>query len=116
MVVGASLPDLTFILDVDPYVGMRRAIRRSYGDVRESSYLMSPEQLAFGFAPDRFEGLDIEYHRSVRGAFLAIAEREPERCVVIDSSVGVAQVAETIWDVVVSRFGSTEPIARRRIK
>jgi len=117
MVVQAYSPDLTVILDVDPYVGLKRAIRRSYGDISGRSYLLSPEQLAFGFAPDRFEGLDIEYHRSVRKAFLAIAEREPDRCVVVDASGGVTQVADRIWDIVVSRYGSESAVpAQRRIR
>jgi dTMP kinase len=103
MVVGNHRPHLTIILDVDPQVGLKRAIRRSYGAV--NSLLQNPEQLAFSFSPDRFEALDVDFHRKVRQAFLDIAADDPERCVVIDSSSGINRVAEQVLAIVSKKFG-----------
>ncbi len=42
----------------------------------------------------------VELHEARRHAFLDIAEREPERCVVIDAGRPEAEVAEAIWQEV----------------
>ena len=63
---GDIRPDLTFILDMEPEEGMKRAQARNTDD-----------------APDRFEKEDIELQRHRREAFLKIAKQEPERCRVI---------------------------------
>jgi dTMP kinase len=104
IVVGESAPDLTVILDVDPEVGAKRAIRRAYGSVNSQSRLFEPEQLAFSFAPDRFEALDVAFHRSVRSAFLKIAADNPTRCVVIPSVGGITSVADQVYSAVVNKL------------
>lgn len=108
LVVSKFLPNLTFMLDVDPQVGIRRAVRRMYGTFNSQSRLSVPEQLAFSFAPDRFEALDVDFHRTVRETFLAISAAEPERCVVIDADDTFTAIADKIWDEVVRRYGADE--------
>ena len=71
--VGETRPDLTIILDVPAEVGLRRAASRSGGGT-----------------PDRFEGDDLGVHEARRQAFLDIAGREPQRCVVIDDKLPAA--------------------------
>tara|TARA_B110000858_G_scaffold198527_1_gene266262 strand:+ start:12380 stop:13027 length:648 start_codon:yes stop_codon:yes gene_type:complete len=66
LVQGELRPDLTLILDLDPEIGMERAINR--GEL------------------DRFELEQQSFFRSVRQGYLDIAEAEPERCMVIDAS------------------------------
>lgn len=66
MVQGELRPDLTIILDLDPEIGMERALNR--GEL------------------DRFELEQQSFFRSVREGYLNIAEAEPERCTVIDAS------------------------------
>jgi dTMP kinase len=106
IVVGSHRPDLTIILDVDPQMGLKRAIRRAYGSVNSQNRLViNPEQLAFSFSPDRFEALDVEFHKNVREAFLQIAANDPDRCVVIDSSRGISRVAEEVLAAVTKKFG-----------
>jgi dTMP kinase len=106
VVVGQSIPNLTIILDVDPEVGIRRAIRRKYEPKSGQSLLLEPDQIAFDFAPDRFEALDIEFHRNVRNTFLDIARSEPKRCVVVSSEGGIRDVGERVWQVVLDRMGT----------
>ena len=62
---GGMDPDLTVLLDVDPELGIKRK--------------------AAG-ARNRFESIDLEFHRRVRAGFLELAHQEPERWRVVDSS------------------------------
>ncbi|MGZ5960850.1 MAG: dTMP kinase [Rhizomicrobium sp.] len=78
-------PDLTFILDLPVETGLERAMTRTHGATR-------------------FEKFDVEFHQRLRQAFLAIAKRNHERCVVIDATAGANDVAEDIWKAVAKRF------------
>lgn len=89
VVVGATRPDLTLVLDLPPELGLARA------DARRQ---------ARSEATDRFEAEDIGFHRALRAAFLAIAEEEPARCVVIDASRDADAVAADIWSHVEARL------------
>ncbi|MDE3060681.1 MAG: dTMP kinase [Pseudomonadota bacterium] len=66
LTLGNFMPHLTIILDIDPAIGLRRAAERRGGETR-------------------FEAMDIDFHHRIRAGFLAIAEREPQRCVVVDA-------------------------------
>lgn len=85
--VGELSPDLTVILDLPVQVGLERAkLRRGNAEA------------------DRFEGEGAEFHEKLREAYLAIAAREPDRCVVIDASAAKDVVADAIWQAVQSRL------------
>jgi len=88
VVVGATRPDLTFILDVPVSVGLERIRARLGG----------------GEASDRFESESVELQEKRRQGFLDIARGEPERCVVIDATQDEDRVAEEIWKAVVERL------------
>jgi dTMP kinase len=90
-VVGPTQPDLTIIFDLPPETGLKRAAGRSQDD-------------AAAKGPDRFETMNLAFHRSLREEFLAIAEAEPERCVVVDASKDELHVAEDVWAIVKKRF------------
>lgn len=81
-------PALTVVLDLDPAIGLGRALERR----------------ARGAAPDRFEAETIDFHQRIRAAFLSIAAAEPERCVVVDADRPEDRVAEDIWQVVDARL------------
>lgn len=87
--VGDREPDLTIVLDLAPAVGLERA--------RERRSL------------DPFEKHDLHVQSARREAFLAIARREPARCVVIDASVDPDTIAETVWQVVRTKL-LAEPV------
>ncbi|KAG1700582.1 Thymidylate kinase [Nymphon striatum] len=57
--------------------------------------------------PDRFEKEDMQAQEMRREAFQNIAEKEPERCKLIDASGSEKQVAKRIWEVV-------EPLLERK--
>jgi dTMP kinase len=88
--VGEFRPDLTFILDVPPEVGLARATeRRGSGKA------------------DRFEQEGLEFHEKLRAAYREVAEGDPERCVLIDSQQPKERVAERIWAIVNERLDPT---------
>ena len=82
--VDTTLPELTFILDLPPEVGLERAAGR---DVL-----------------DPFEADTLAIHETRRAGFLAIAEREPDRCVVVDATLPEEDIAAAIWQVVRERL------------
>lgn len=65
--IEAPAPNVTLMLDFDPASGLKRSQGRHVGE-------------------DRFEKKQADFHARVRAEFLAIAKREPQRCVVIDAS------------------------------
>ncbi len=75
---GETWPDLVIIFDVDEETAGRR------------------------LAPilDRMEAKGLEFHRRVRAGYLAQAEREPERHLVIDASPG----ADEVWTDLLARL------------
>ena len=84
-VVGAVSPDLTLIFDLAPEAGLARAERRGGGEAR-------------------FEAKGAAFHARLRAGFLAIAQAEPDRCVLIDAAPDADQVAEAVWTVVSERL------------
>jgi len=64
--IEAPVPDLTLVLDLDPAKGLARSRGKHAGE-------------------DRFENKGADFHARVRAEFLAIAAREPRRCVVLDA-------------------------------
>ena len=84
--VGNFKPDLTLILDLPVGQGLTRAMARGQDE-------------------SRFEKFDDGFHEKLRQAFLDIARRSHDRCVVIDASGVADDVAARIWEVVAKRFG-----------
>lgn len=91
--VGPFMPDLTLVFDLDPQIGMRRAAAR-----RGAS------------SPDRFEKETLDMQEVRRAAFLAIAAREPERCMVINAAHGPDAVEDQVTDAVFAALA--ERVAR----
>jgi dTMP kinase len=94
-VVGSTRPDLTIIFDLPPELGLRRTAERK----RQSANGEASDK-----ALDRFETMNMAFHRSLREEFLAIAKAEPERCAVIDASRDTQHVAEEAWTAVRQRL------------
>jgi len=84
--VGAAIPDLTLLLDLDAATGHARAVQAS------------------GAKADRMEAQPLAFFESVRQGYLELARAEPDRIAVIDASAGIAQVSTAIDGLVASRF------------
>ncbi len=89
LVLGDFLPDLALILDIPVADGLARAANRETRD---------------GAGEDRYERMDVEFHRRLRDGFLDIARRYPERCAVIDATQGPDGVHQSIRDVLEKRL------------
>lgn len=84
MVVGSDAPDLTFIVDIAPDIGLRRAHERRTAKSRMAS------------EADPYERRDLAFHQKLREGFLAIARAEPNRCRVIDGAQSEDAVANDV--------------------
>lgn len=71
-------PRWTFLLDLDPRIGLERARVRGQG------------------ALDRLEREPLAFHRRVRRAYLRMAAREPDRIRVLDASLSADELSVQI--------------------
>ncbi len=90
LAIDGMVPDLTIIMDIDPTLGLKRAAIRRAGPA------------------DRFEKETVAMHQKRREGFLTIAEREPNRCVVIDATQDQAKIASDILALVNLRLANVE--------
>ena len=87
VILGEFKPDFTVILDVTEDVGLARARNRSTDE-------------------SRFENKGDAYQAHVRDAFLKIAESNADRCLVIDASKSIDEIANEISLEVLNRLGA----------
>ncbi|HAY14511.1 MAG TPA: dTMP kinase [Fimbriimonadaceae bacterium] len=73
-------PTLTFLLDLDPAIGLGRA------------------------KGDRMDREPLEFHQRVREGFLTESQRDPHRWVTLDASQPADQVAERAWQELSARL------------
>jgi dTMP kinase len=78
-------PDLTVIIDMDPEQALSRGLARNSGE-------------------DRFEELGAGFQVKLREGFLALAEAEKHRCILIDGMRGEDEVARDIEAKVKARL------------
>lgn len=78
-------PDLTVVIDVPPEVGLARSARRPTDATR-------------------FEQEDLDFHHTVRKAFLGMAEAAPDQYLVIDGTQTLENVRNDVIRSVVGRM------------
>lgn len=86
VVLGTFKPDLTLIFDLPVEEGLARANARPGNETR-------------------FENFDRGFHERLRKAFLDIAKRNADRCVVIDATGSQDAVADAVWSAVSRHCG-----------
>lgn len=91
-VLGDFKPHLTFILDIEPEIGLARSERRLAGE-----HFMGAQ------SEDRFEKLELEFHKRLRNGFLQIAKNDPARCHVIDATQDMNDITHQILHIIQSR-------------
>ena len=77
--IDGLLPDVTFLVYVDYEEGLRRKRHQS------------------GHTMDRLEEEKEGFHRMINLGYYSLAERDPERVVLIDGARSPEEVAEDIW-------------------
>jgi len=83
------VPDLTFIIDMDP----KRALARG---------------LARGSGEDRFEELGEPFQTKLRQQFIELAHSEKKRCFLIDGNKDISVVAAEILSIYISHFNAKQ--------
>lgn len=86
-VLGKFEPNASLIFDLDPVLGLKRAQIRGEGG-------------------DRYERMGIVFHQKIREAFLDIAQRNKNRCHVIDANQSIEDVRGQVEKVLVQLFAS----------
>ncbi|WP_299394680.1 dTMP kinase [Pelagibius sp.] len=94
LVLDGVQPDLTLILDLPVPEGLARAGARFAQD---------------GSDEHRYESMDAAFHERLREGFHAIAAGEPERCILIEASGSIADVAAAIQEAVKEKLGRFMP-------
>jgi dTMP kinase len=91
LALDGNKPDLTIVLDMDPEIAFRRVLERE-------------TEASLAQTGDRFEKEDLDWHKRLREAFLAIARNNADRCVVIPANQAEDALEQEIWDVLLRRF------------
>ncbi|HWV00601.1 MAG TPA: dTMP kinase, partial [Devosia sp.] len=86
LALNGNKPDLTIVLDMDPEIAFRRVLERE-------------TEASLAQTGDRFEKEDLDWHKRLREAFLAIARNNADRCVVIPANQAEDALEQEIWDV-----------------
>ena len=86
---GERRPDVTFLLDLPPDIGLLRAYQRA-------GPLLLP--------PDRMESEPLAFYEAVRAGYLRLAKSHPERFVVLDASLSADELDRLVWTHLTERF------------
>ncbi|MEM6595378.1 MAG: dTMP kinase [Pseudomonadota bacterium] len=78
-------PDLTLIIDMDPDAALARGLARGSGE-------------------DRFEEFGADFQHRLRAGFLALAEEEPDRCVLVNGNRSQDEVGAEVKRLVLDRL------------
>ncbi len=74
-------PNLTFLFDIDPKIGLRRSKKRINNELR-------------------YENMPLTYHRKIRNAYIDIAKKNKKRIKIIDGSLDKNTISEIIWSII----------------
>jgi dTMP kinase len=86
LATGGLAPDVTFLLDLDPLIGLQR--RRATEEWNQ------------------MEDREVTFHQQVRAGFRSLAAAEPDRWLVVDASRPLAEVQAVIEARIVEARGS----------
>ena len=83
--IGSIIPNITYIFDIDPNIGLKRSINNTSEEIR-------------------FEEKDIGYHKKIRSGFLEIAKNNSDRCIVIDAEQELKKIEEFLLNLTIKRY------------
>ncbi|MGB0574179.1 MAG: dTMP kinase [Hyphomicrobiales bacterium] len=83
--IGSIIPNITYIFDIDPDIGLKRSIDTTSEEIR-------------------FEEKDIEYHKKIRSGFLEIAKNNSDRCIVIDAEQELKKIEELLLNLTIKKY------------
>ena len=80
-------PSLTFILDIDPIVGLKRSKRKSNTETR-------------------YENMSLGFHNKIRKSFKAIARLNKKKFILINANQDINLVQDIIWNEISSKINA----------
>ena len=80
-------PGLTFILDIDPIIGLKRSKRKSNTETR-------------------YENMSLGFHNKIRKAFKAIARLNKKKFILINANQDINLIQDIIWNEVSSKINA----------
>ena len=80
-------PGLTFILDIDPKIGLKRSKRKSNTETR-------------------YENMSLAFHNKIRKAFKAIARLNKKKFILINANQDINLIQDIIWNEVSSKINA----------
>ncbi len=90
LVAGTFKPNLTFLLDIDVKTGLERSFKKAEQ--------MTNKEL-------RFENAALAFHERLRNGYLELAQKEPERFIVINA----ADTVENVHREIITRLNERLP-------
>ncbi len=78
-------PGLTFILDIDPKIGLKRSKRKSNTETR-------------------YENMSLVFHNKIRKAFKTIARLNKKKFILINANQDINLIQDIIWNEVSSKI------------
>ena len=78
-------PSLTFILDIDPMIGLKRSKRKSNTETR-------------------YENMSLGFHNKIRRAFRAIAKLNNQKFILINANQDINIIQDIIWNEVSAKI------------
>lgn len=94
LAVDSLWPDLTILLDLEPEVGLTRAVARNHAEGKT-------------VAEGRFEAESLAFHSRVRQGYKTWAERFPQRILTVDATGAPETIAASVWRLVAEKMPET---------
>ena len=85
IVIGQFKPELTFLINIDPKVGIQRSKRPGNIDLR-------------------YENMDIKFHNKIYKSYLKLASLNKRRIFMIDGSKTISDIENEIWNKVKNKI------------
>ena len=80
-------PGLTFILDIDPIIGLKRSKRKSNTETR-------------------YENMSLRFHNKIRKAFRTIAKSNKKKFILINANQDINLIRDIVWNEVLNRINA----------
>ena len=80
-------PGLTFILDIDPIIGLKRSKRKSNTETR-------------------YENMSLGFHNKIRKAFRTIAKSNKKKFILINANQDINLIQDIIWNEVSTKINA----------
>tara|TARA_B100000989_G_C19372490_1_gene398036 strand:+ start:13 stop:642 length:630 start_codon:yes stop_codon:yes gene_type:complete len=87
LVTNNLTPGLTFILDIDPKIGLKRSKRKSNSETR-------------------YENMSLSFHSKIRKAFKNLANSNKTKYILINANQDINLIQDIIWNVVTNKINA----------